>query len=78
MRGGRRERATMLPCADLLFISYVFRPIVTFSLNALSGRHHKSGGVWVGDWDSSNAYDFINYTISKGYQIDSWEFGMEQ
>ncbi|VVA34923.1 PREDICTED: heparanase [Prunus dulcis] len=53
------------------------RPIVTFSLNALSGRHHKSGGVWVGDWDSSNAYDFINYTVSKGYQIDSWEFGNE-
>lgn len=30
---------------------------------------------WGGDWDSKNAYDLINYTISKGYNIDSWEFG---
>ncbi|KAM5583410.1 hypothetical protein ABKV19_003356 [Rosa sericea] len=53
------------------------RPLVTFSLNALSGRHHKGSDVWVGDWDSSNAYDFINYTVSKGYHINSWELGNE-
>ncbi|XP_062027750.1 heparanase-like protein 1 [Rosa rugosa] len=53
------------------------RPLVTFSLNALSGRHHKGADVWVGDWDSSNAYDFINYTVSKGYHINSWELGNE-
>ncbi|KAM1982178.1 hypothetical protein ACFX15_038573 [Malus domestica] len=53
------------------------RSIITFSLNALLGRHHKGGGAWVGDWDSSNAYDFIKYTVSKRYQIDSWEFGNE-
>ncbi|XP_050378620.1 heparanase-like protein 1 [Argentina anserina] len=53
------------------------RSLVTFSLNALSGRHHKGGSVWVGDWDSSNAYDFIKYTVSKGYWINSWELGNE-
>ncbi|XP_048330032.1 heparanase-like protein 1 isoform X2 [Ziziphus jujuba] len=49
--------------------------VVTFGLNALSGRHRNNKGVWEGDWESTNAYDFIKYTISKGYQIDSWEFG---
>jgi len=34
-------------------------------------------GDWGGDWDPSNARDFIRYTISKGYHVDSWEFGME-
>ncbi|KAL6205222.1 hypothetical protein ACLB2K_022484 [Fragaria x ananassa] len=62
---------------DLRSVHYIFRPLVTFSLNALSGRHHKGAGVWVGDWDSRNAYDFINYTVSKGYQINSWELGNE-
>ncbi|KAK2970332.1 hypothetical protein RJ640_003300, partial [Escallonia rubra] len=51
--------------------------LVTFGLNALSGRHQIQRGVWGGDWDSSNAHDFIQYTVSKGYQIDSWEFGNE-
>lgn len=48
---------------------------MTFGLNALRGRHQISHTVWGGDWDPSNAKDFINYTISKGYKIDSWEFG---
>uniref|UniRef100_A0A6P3ZR13 heparanase-like protein 1 isoform X1 n=1 Tax=Ziziphus jujuba TaxID=326968 RepID=A0A6P3ZR13_ZIZJJ len=51
--------------------------VLTFGLNALSGRHRNNKGVWEGDWESTNAYDFIKYTISKGYQIDSWEFGNE-
>ncbi|KAJ4713133.1 Heparanase-like protein [Melia azedarach] len=51
--------------------------IVTFGLNALHGRHHIKDEAWGGDWDSSNAYDLIKYTISKGHQIDSWEFGNE-
>ncbi|KAJ1421842.1 Glycoside hydrolase, family 79 [Sesbania bispinosa] len=51
--------------------------MITFGLNALLGRHQISHTVWGGDWDSTNAYDFINYTISKGYNIDSWEFGNE-
>lgn len=53
------------------------RALVTFGLNALHGRHQLKKGVWGGNWNSSNAHDFINYTISKGYQIDSWEFGNE-
>lgn len=31
--------------------------------------------MWAGDWNSTNTRDFIGYTISKGYQVDSWEFG---
>lgn len=51
------------------------RALTTFGLNALHGRHQIKKGVWGGDWDSINANDLINYTVSKGYQIDSWEFG---
>ncbi|XP_061358889.1 heparanase-like protein 1 [Gastrolobium bilobum] len=51
--------------------------IVTFGLNALHGRHQISHKVWGGVWDATNAYDFIKYTISKGYKIDSWELGNE-
>ncbi|XP_027125284.1 heparanase-like protein 2 [Coffea arabica] len=51
--------------------------LVTFGVNALYGRHKNRRGVWQGEWDSSNAHDFIKYTISKGYHIDSWEFGNE-
>ncbi|XP_027098528.1 heparanase-like protein 2 [Coffea arabica] len=54
-------------------------PLVTFSLNALIGRQNPVGGdtLWAGDWNAQNARDFINYTISKGYKIDSWELGNE-
>lgn len=48
---------------------------MTFGLNALYGRHEIKRGAWGGEWDSSNAKDFIKYTISKGHHIDSWEFG---
>ncbi|XP_074572550.1 heparanase-like protein 2 [Curcuma longa] len=51
--------------------------IVTFGLNALNGRQRLNSGTWVGDWNSTNSRDFIEYTISKGYQVDSWEFGNE-
>lgn len=69
----------MLACGLLIVhILLLFRAVVTFGLNALSGRHRNNKGVWEGDWESTNAYDFIKYTISKGYQIDSWEFGMKQ
>lgn len=50
---------------------------VTFGLNALHGRHRIRNGVWGGPWNSSNARDFIEYTISKGFPVDSWEFGNE-
>ncbi|KAI8543257.1 hypothetical protein RHMOL_Rhmol08G0202900 [Rhododendron molle] len=49
--------------------------LVTFGLNALYGRHEIKSGVWGGEWDSSNANDFIKYTISKGHRVDAWEFG---
>ncbi|GAB2209460.1 hypothetical protein Droror1_Dr00026676 [Drosera rotundifolia] len=51
--------------------------IITFGLNALYGRRKTRNGAWIGPWDSTNANDFIKYTISKGYKIDSWEFGNE-
>ncbi|CAL5372313.1 unnamed protein product [Camellia sinensis] len=61
-------------------VNYFFNKtgvLVTFGLNALYGRQEITNKVWGGDWDSSNANDFINYTISKGHRIDSWEFGNE-
>ncbi|CAM8900271.1 unnamed protein product [Rhodiola kirilowii] len=53
------------------------RAIVTFGLNALYGRPKLKGNAWGGPWDSTNAENLINYTVSKGYHIDSWEFGNE-
>ncbi|XWS69651.1 hypothetical protein CRYUN_Cryun04dG0197400 [Craigia yunnanensis] len=52
---------------------------VTFGLNALIGRKESKTekGLWVGDWQSQNAREFMKYTISKGYKIDSYEFGNE-
>ena len=54
---------------------YCCRAIVTFGLNALHGRQHIRNIVWGGAWNSSNARDFIQYTVSQGYPVDSWEFG---
>ncbi|KAK3148012.1 hypothetical protein QOZ80_3BG0289510 [Eleusine coracana subsp. coracana] len=51
--------------------------IVTFGLNALYGRYNVRRSIWAGKWNSTNAYDFVKYTISKGYPVDSWEFGNE-
>ncbi|KAI3910312.1 hypothetical protein MKW92_030308 [Papaver armeniacum] len=52
--------------------------LVTFGINALYGRKKLTAyGLYDGHWDSINARDFVNYTIFKGYKIDSWEFGHE-
>uniref|UniRef100_A0A1J3IJ14 Heparanase-like protein 2 n=1 Tax=Noccaea caerulescens TaxID=107243 RepID=A0A1J3IJ14_NOCCA len=51
--------------------------LVTFGLNALYGRNKLSGNAWGGVWDHINTQDFMKYTVSKGYAIDSWEFGNE-
>ncbi|KAG7594794.1 Glycoside hydrolase superfamily [Arabidopsis thaliana x Arabidopsis arenosa] len=51
--------------------------IVTFGLNALYERVKLSGNAWGGAWDHINTQDFMNYTVSKGDAIDSWEFGNE-
>ncbi|TYI08469.1 hypothetical protein ES332_A09G004300v1 [Gossypium tomentosum] len=50
---------------------------VTFGLNALLGRNvsQNEKGPWVGDWNSKNTRDFMKYTISRGYKVDSYEFG---
>ncbi|XVF60285.1 hypothetical protein PTKIN_Ptkin08bG0033100 [Pterospermum kingtungense] len=52
---------------------------VTFGLNTLIGRKKSNieKRLWLGDWQSQNAREFMNYTISKGYKIDSYEFGNE-
>lgn len=51
--------------------------VVTFGLNALQGRRQISRSVWGGPWNSSNAREFMEYTVSMNYPIDSWEFGNE-
>uniref|UniRef100_A0A453IP63 Heparanase-like protein 2 n=2 Tax=Aegilops tauschii subsp. strangulata TaxID=200361 RepID=A0A453IP63_AEGTS len=51
--------------------------IITFGLNALHGRYNVQRSFWAGKWNSTNTYDFVEYTISKGYPVDSWEFGNE-
>ncbi|CAN6470100.1 unnamed protein product [Victoria cruziana] len=50
---------------------------VTFGLNALNGRRQAPKGEWGSPWNSTNAYNFIKYTVTKGYKVDSWEFGNE-
>lgn len=51
-------------------------------MNALIGKNKpelspKGDNItWTGDWDSQNARDLIEYTVSKGYKIDSYELGM--
>ncbi|CAM0949388.1 unnamed protein product [Alopecurus aequalis] len=51
--------------------------VITFGLNALQGRKQIRQGVWGGAWNSSNAQEFMEYTASMNYPIDSWEFGNE-
>ncbi|PPR84904.1 hypothetical protein GOBAR_AA35807 [Gossypium barbadense] len=50
---------------------------VMFGLNALLERNRSQieKGLWFGDWPSQNARDFMKYTISRGYKVDSYEFG---
>ncbi|XP_057460765.1 heparanase-like protein 2 [Actinidia eriantha] len=53
--------------------------VVTFGLNALYGRSKskEDDSLWVGDWDPQNARDLMNYTVSRGYKINSYELGNE-
>ncbi|GMI94498.1 glucuronidase 1 [Hibiscus trionum] len=50
---------------------------LTFGLNALFRRNESQTekGLWIGDWQPQNTRDFMQYTISKGYKVDSYEFG---
>ncbi|CAK9151111.1 unnamed protein product [Ilex paraguariensis] len=49
----------------------------TFGFNALYGRKKSEddNSLWEGDWDLQNARDLMEYTVSKGYKIDSYELG---
>ncbi|KAL4323460.1 hypothetical protein GQ457_11G029510 [Hibiscus cannabinus] len=50
---------------------------LTFGLNVLSGRNESQTekGFWIGDWQPQNTREFMKYTISKGYKVNSYEFG---
>ncbi|KAJ7953888.1 Heparanase-like protein [Quillaja saponaria] len=52
---------------------------LTFGLNALFGKtpSKQDKVLWVGDWNPQNTLDFMEYTLSKGYKIDSYELGNE-
>ncbi|KAK6916186.1 Glycoside hydrolase, family 79 [Dillenia turbinata] len=55
-------------------ISIYFVSVVTFGLNTLMGRRKLNNeGLYGGDWGPTNAYDFMNYTASKCYKIESYE-----
>lgn len=56
---------------------YLCRALVTFGVNALFGRRRPISGdsLWSGDWNPQNARDLMEYTVLKGYKIDSYEFG---
>ncbi|KAG1341993.1 putative Heparanase-like protein 2 [Cocos nucifera] len=52
--------------------------ILTFGLNALAGRRKApQGNNHIGDWNTTNARQFIEYTVLKNYKIESWELGNE-
>ncbi|GFP87304.1 heparanase-like protein 1 [Phtheirospermum japonicum] len=50
-----------------------------FGLNALTRKKKLKSNdtLMVGAWDHQNAFEFMNYTVSKGYNIDSYELGNE-
>lgn len=49
---------------------------VVFGINALYGRRYQNGR-FEGPWNSTNARDFIQYTVDHGYTMNAWEFGNE-
>ena len=51
------------------------RAVVAFGLNELNGKRLMSDGTTEGAWNSSNARDFIQYTVDHGYKIKAWELG---
>ncbi|KAI4966128.1 hypothetical protein ZWY2020_046446 [Hordeum vulgare] len=51
---------------------------VVFGLNALNGRDPEGGSYMGGSWDMTNAASFIQYTVSKGYEIHGWELARWQ
>lgn len=55
----------------------VCRVQVVFGLNALYNRSRLDSGTW-GPWDSSNARDFIKFTVEQGIAVEGWELGNHQ
>ncbi|XP_074276592.1 heparanase-like protein 3 [Silene latifolia] len=52
--------------------------VVTFGLNALTGRTVNPEDGWTtGAWDPRNAESLLRYTVDKGYSIHGWELGNE-
>lgn len=51
--------------------------MVAFGLNALFNRSRLESGEW-GPWDSSNARDFIKFTVEQGIAVEAWELGNQQ
>ncbi|XP_030484716.2 heparanase-like protein 2 isoform X1 [Cannabis sativa] len=62
-------------------LNYLFnqtRALVTFSLNALYGKiASREDKLWIGEWNPENARQLMEYTLEKGYKIDSYELGNE-
>lgn len=53
-----------------------FSALVTFGINILFGKLRLNGSDhYVGAWNPKNAEDFMKYTLSKGYKMDSYELG---
>lgn len=50
------------------------RTVIAFGLNALYNRKKVASGAW-GPWNSSNAYDLIQYTVDQGFEVQAWELG---
>ncbi|KAH9543039.1 hypothetical protein CY35_13G041100 [Sphagnum magellanicum] len=46
--------------------------VIAFGLNALYNRKKVASGAW-GPWNSSNAYDLIQYTVDQGFEVQAWE-----
>ncbi|KAK7275555.1 hypothetical protein RIF29_16674 [Crotalaria pallida] len=52
---------------------------LTFGLNALVGKKNSKEDKlnWKGNWNPINALSLMMYTVSKGYNVDSYELGNE-
>lgn len=67
--------------SDISHLTFLFpslcRVKLTFGINALIGKNNSKEDKlnWMGDWNPKNAISLMKYTISKGYKIDSYEYG---
>lgn len=55
----------------------MLRVLVAFGLNALFNRSRLGSGEW-SPWDSSNARDFIKFTVEHGIAVEAWELGNQK